>query len=390
MSTSQNTRTISRTQPNDEIQPTTTTEEDQRPEPQGDDRNDESQDTTTMEQIQELQRVINSFVARTETSANTTSQTEAPATGNRKRKAAELMHPAPVNGLPKVPKKLNAGPKTDHKQERTQTTQGDAELNSLLSNLPEDTLTTAEKQQLEVGARMRELVNICQTLLEGISSHVDAFLEAAPEHLPQSDVNLIEHLTTLDTHLKEAFDLTKQNFAAIAKKICEDLYKKMGLEPEAQRLMNLLALANTLDPHNKVNVDNLKSVKQLNDTARTLLASNSTTSTNHNTRARNPPNNFAMLTPHMFGGYAHSGGMAPVMFSPRGGGSAGAQWYGPGGPTMSMMGGNSPWRSGLAPDQCRRCGMRGHFAAHCPTRSQGTAQQNPGAGGAPRIQIMPW
>ncbi len=36
--------------------------------------------------------------------------------------------------------------------------------------------------------------------------------------------------------------------------------------------MNLVNLVNILDPHNKINVDNLRSVKQLNDTAQTLLA----------------------------------------------------------------------------------------------------------------------
>jgi len=74
---------------------------------------------------------------------------------------------------------------------------------------------------------------------------------------------------------------------------------------------------------------------------------------------------------------------------PRGTGMEGAQWYAPGGPQLNMMGGGNTWR-GVAPDQCRRCGMRGHFAAHCPTRAQSGPQPPPQAAGAPRIQMLPW
>ncbi len=56
---------------------------------------------------------------------------------------------------------------------------------------------------------------ISQTPGGGISSHAACILEMTPERRPHSDINLIEHITTLNKHLSEATDLTKQNWKVI-------------------------------------------------------------------------------------------------------------------------------------------------------------------------------
>ncbi len=98
------------------------------------------------------------------------------------------------------------------KNDRPLSTQGDCDITHLLASISEGTITNAEKQQLEVGARMREIIKVCQSLVEDVSASVDKLLETCPEELHQSEINLIDHLTTLDAHLAEANDLTKQNF----------------------------------------------------------------------------------------------------------------------------------------------------------------------------------
>ena len=354
--------------------------------------NDEGDDQDTIDQMQELQRVLTAVI-------NKAPQQVGEASGNntKKRKADQIRLASTSGSLPKIPKKSSgkARAEVDTKTDRQATIQGDSELNNILASLPDDTITHHEKLQLEVGARIRDMIIVCQSLMEGVANNVETLLEAAPDHLPKDGITLIEQLSTITTHLDEANELTKQNFTAISKQILDNLYKNLGLDPEAKRLMNLVTLANTLDPSNKVSVDNLKSVKQLNDTARTLMAaSNPTSTTPPNPRPRQQSHNYPNMSPPMIGGYAHPGGMAPMMYGPRGGGSAGAQWYGPGGPAMMMMGngptmqGGNPWR-GVAPDQCRRCGMRGHYAAQCPTRAQ-NGQQPPHGNNSPRIQLLPW
>jgi hypothetical protein len=48
--------------------------------------------------------------------------------------------------------------------------------------------------------------------VEGISSHAACILEMTPERRPHSEINLIENITTLNKHLNQASDLTKQNW----------------------------------------------------------------------------------------------------------------------------------------------------------------------------------
>ena len=60
--------------------------------------------------------------------------------------------------------------------------QGDSELNNILASLPDDTITHHGKLQIEVGARIHDLVLVCQSLMEGVANNVEALLEAAPDH----------------------------------------------------------------------------------------------------------------------------------------------------------------------------------------------------------------
>jgi hypothetical protein len=46
----------------------------------------------------------------------------------------------------------------------------------------------------------------------------------------------------------------------------------MKINPEAQKLMSMVETCNSLDPDNKVSIDNLKSVKQLNETTLSLMS----------------------------------------------------------------------------------------------------------------------
>jgi hypothetical protein len=60
--------------------------------------------------------------------------------------------------------------------------QGDSELNNILESLPDDSITHHGKLQIEVGARIYDLVLVCQSLTEGVANDVEALLEAAPDH----------------------------------------------------------------------------------------------------------------------------------------------------------------------------------------------------------------
>ncbi len=56
--------------------------------------------------------------------------------------------------------------------------QGDSELNNILASLPEDTNIHHEKLvQIESGARIRDLVLVCQSLMEGVANNIEANLK---------------------------------------------------------------------------------------------------------------------------------------------------------------------------------------------------------------------
>ena len=166
--------------------------------------NEEVEEQATMDQMQELQRVLTAFINKAPQHAG---EAQASGAGTKKRKAEQIrLVSGTASGLPKIPKKPNGKTRAevDHKTERQATMQGDSELNNILASLPDDTITPHEKQQLEVGARIRDLVLVCQSLMEGLASNVEVLLEAAPEHLPKDDINLIDQISTITTRSNQA------------------------------------------------------------------------------------------------------------------------------------------------------------------------------------------
>jgi hypothetical protein len=86
--------------------------------------------------------------------------------------------------------------------------------------------------------------------------------------------------------------------------------------------MGIMDACNSLDPDNKVSINNLKSVKQLNETALSLLAARAQGPI---TRSQAQHPTYAMNT-SVVNGFAHPGGMMPMIVGPRGGpGMEGAQ-----------------------------------------------------------------
>jgi hypothetical protein len=185
----------------------------------------EEQDTILVDQMQELQCVLTAFI-------NKAPQQACKASGNNaKKRKADQIRPASNSGsLPKIPEKTSgkALAEVDTKMDHQATIQGDSELNNIFASLPNDTITHHEKLQLEVGARIRYLVLVCQSLTEGVANNVEALLEAAPDHLRKDDITLIEQLSTITMVLDKANELTKQNFTAISKQILDVLYKNWG------------------------------------------------------------------------------------------------------------------------------------------------------------------
>ena len=126
--------------------------------------NDEGDDQDTIDQMQELQRVLTAVI-------NKAPQQVGEASGNntKKRKADQIRLASTSGSLPKIPKKSSgkARAEVDTKTDRQATIQGDSELNNILASLPDDTITHPENQQLELGARMRDLILVSLSLLEG-------------------------------------------------------------------------------------------------------------------------------------------------------------------------------------------------------------------------------
>ncbi len=356
----------------------------QRPYPSLPNANQEDpEDRDTISQAKRLQQVLKDFISE----APDDDTQEEQRTASKKRKPEQMSRPKSslqklLENIPKIPKK-SPKPGIDG---RASSVQGETlpleSTEQSFEPFPEDTLTPKEKKQIEVGCRLRDLLSVAISILTSMVRNVEEHLEELDGDIPDNLINIIENQQTLLKHLSEGYKLTKDNLAAVSKSI---LYDHMKIIPEAQKLMGMMDACNSLDPDNKVSIDNLKSVKQLNETALSLLAP-STQGPITRSRAQHPT--YAMNTP-VVNGFAHPGGMMPMMMGPRGGpGMGGAQWYTPGGPQMHMMGSGHQWK-GVAPDQCRRCGMRGHFAAHCPTRAQNGPPPPPQAG-APRIQLLPW
>ena len=129
-----------------------------------DETNDEVEEQDTIDQMQELQRVLTAFINKAPQQAG-----EASGTNARKRRADPIRPASNSGSLPKIPKKTSgkARAEVDTNTDRQPTMQGDSELNNILASLPDDTITHPENQQLELGARMRDLILVSLSLLEG-------------------------------------------------------------------------------------------------------------------------------------------------------------------------------------------------------------------------------
>ena len=349
---------------------------------------DDPEERDTITQAKKLQQVLKEII--NEGSSEGTQDEQRTNTKRRKlgdptqKSKSSLQKLLDNINQPKIPKKIL---KPGH-EGRASSVQGEALPTEITEQsfepFPEDTITPKEKKQITICTRLRDLLGVVWSQAENMTQNLREYLEEFEGDLPENLIDIVESLQTLTKHVADAQKLTKDNLATVSKGI---LYDHMKINSEAQKLMSMVEACNSLDPDNKVSIDNLKSVKQLNETALSLMSPNTQGPI---TRSRAQHQTYAMHAP-MVNGFAHPGGMVPMMMMspPRGTGMGGAQWYAPGGPQLNMMGGGNTWR-GVAPDQCRRCGMRGHFAAHCPTRAQSGPQPPPQAAGAPRIQMLPW
>jgi hypothetical protein len=170
--------------------------------------------------------------------------------------------------IPKNPKKIHK----PGQEGQSSSVQGEAFPTELIEQsfepFPEYTITPKEKEQIFICSRLRDLLSVAMSHTDNMTQELREYLVELDGNLPESLINIVESLQTLTKHLSDAHKLTKDNLSAVSKSI---LYDHMKINPEAQKLMSMVDACNSLDPDNKVSIDNLKSVKQLNETALSLM-----------------------------------------------------------------------------------------------------------------------
>ena len=226
---------------------------------------------------------------------------------------------------------------------------------------------------------------LIQSLLKVISVSAEAVTGINP-FIPDEEVQqsgLASLLEPISDQLSTIYTLSESCMANISRNA---VLHTLKIDPEHVKLIDMLELNNKLNPHRQpLSLANVRELMNLETLSNKIAAKEGKTEdrdpkgkkpkmgSGGSPYIRFPPRGADGVDPTgMVAGTFPTGMMAgypPGMVAGFGGmpvgGAAGAAGGG-----MWMGAGGTAARPPLLPDQCRRCGVRGHFAIACPLRGQ--------------------